>query len=1289
MFAASTASSASFAHGPTAASEPPYTSASASPFTSLHYIEKSLSRAAAADPKSPTTRAQVESRYQHQQHPRQPSASHSTTTTATTPRRSPPMYGQAGTAPPTGMYVKALYDYEADDRTSLSFHQGDVIQVLTQLESGWWDGVLHGVRGWFPSNYCVLLTDPDDATGHARQPFHVSSLDGTAEGSLYDDDEDDEEDDEERDEDDDDDDLTEDDVELDADGNPIDESPGLPLEGTDLRAPDRSAQTMVNTSAGVWLPQATANGKLYYINTETYETTLELPLETPTSATEAGPSEPGRTRLGSSSTHHKLQPQHLVQGTAHTEHDRSVEEVHPMSEMEMIDTRGHVHPSNRGAPINVRHPTGSPAYHGADQDGRQRSRQDSVASRGLSPAQSIDSIGGMSPMSGRRHGDPVFHYPSGGFTNTNGQATTTTTTSTIPLGSASNTTTGSALTGLNAATAHAMPDSFFEPTSATPLTWNRLVENMRLAVERYRQAILNSERSEYVRRADDISDHLRMLLAAGSGTTDNHSGQPSIILTNKPLYPHFRDMMSKFSKLVLSSHIAATDWPTPESYAKCLHEAEGVLHGVYGYVEVARQQRGEDLPRLVPGFVLGASVGGSWQHQGLHRPSDASHDSHGHPAEMDGDDDFDMTRLDGQVLTRLEDLQRLVAISLRHLEERLTIADQVVTAPAHEVLADSVCSAAAQVLDVLKVWLSTVESINLASHGSPSRIPALSEFGAQKQRVYDLAAELLLGCQAVAGPLGDEWSEIRGDSLQDRLGQVRMTCGDLDGVLSHLTELLHDLEEMKSAGTRNKIQQILGENAPSPAEVAAVAAAAASPPPIVHAPPPPLPPASQSSSDTPDFLRLDLEEELLFDTKSNPPQLRGGTLAALVEQLTRHDKLDSDFNNTFLLTYRSFTNASELFDLLVMRFSVQPPQGLAPQDYQAWADLKQMPIRLRVVNIMKSWFGTYWMEGQDEKSRELIRRAYDFASKSIATSNTPGAQSLMTVLDQRLRGQEVTPRELIRNTNTACPTPIVPKNMKKLKFLDIDVVEFARQLTLIDAGLFAKIKPNECLNRTKKQKTEEGDAPNVKALILHSNRLTNWVAEMILTQAEVKKRVLVIKHFIAIADKCRQLNNFSTTTSIISAMGTAPIDRLKRTWDGIPPKMIASLEAMRKLMAGAHNYSDYRQALHHAVPPCVPFFGVYLTDLLFIEDGMPAMLKNSSLINVTKRTKTAEVIRHVQGYQNVPYLFQPVPELQEYILSNMRQAGDVHEMYERSLVVEPREREDEKIARLLSESGLL
>ena len=89
--------------------------------------------------------------------------------------------------------------------------------------------------------------------------------------------------------------------------------------------------------------------------------------------------------------------------------------------------------------------------------------------------------------------------------------------------------------------------------------------------------------------------------------------------------------------------------------------------------------------------------------------------------------------------------------------------------------------------------------------------------------------------------------------------------------------------------------------------------------------------------------------------------------------------------------------------------------------------------------------------------------------------------------------------------------------------------------------------------------------------------------------------------------------------------------------------------------------------------------------MTFIEDGIASLVKNSNLINFTKRTKTAEVIRDIQQYQNVPYSLQPVPELQDYILTNMQAAGDVHEMYDRSLAVEPREREDEKIARYVVE----
>src|SRR5690606_41171059 len=51
---------------------------------------------------------------------------------------------------------------------------------------------------------------------------------------------------------------------------------------------------------------------------------------------------------------------------------------------------------------------------------------------------------------------------------------------------------------------------------------------------------------------------------------------------------------------------------------------------------------------------------------------------------------------------------------------------------------------------------------------------------------------------------------------------------------------------------------------------------------------------------------------------------------------SRHDYLDREFVTTFLLTYQSFTSASELFNQLAKRFVIQPPVGLTPTEHNEW-----------------------------------------------------------------------------------------------------------------------------------------------------------------------------------------------------------------------------------------------------------------------------------------------------------------------------------------------------------------
>jgi son of sevenless-like protein len=129
----------------------------------------------------------------------------------------------------------------------LSFRQGDIIQVITQLESGWWDGVINGVRGWFPSNYCAVVPRPTDelqdgTNGDIDDDGETGSLGG---GSTY------------------------------------DSSETESYMGNESSLPIERHETKEQEEAAFWIPQATPDGRLFYFNTLTGVSTMELPLETP------------------------------------------------------------------------------------------------------------------------------------------------------------------------------------------------------------------------------------------------------------------------------------------------------------------------------------------------------------------------------------------------------------------------------------------------------------------------------------------------------------------------------------------------------------------------------------------------------------------------------------------------------------------------------------------------------------------------------------------------------------------------------------------------------------------------------------------------------------------------------------------------------------------------------------------------------------------------------------------------------------------------------------------------
>jgi son of sevenless-like protein len=99
--------------------------------------------------------------------------------------------------------------------------------------------------------------------------------------------------------------------------------------------------------------------------------------------------------------------------------------------------------------------------------------------------------------------------------------------------------------------------------------------------------------------------------------------------------------------------------------------------------------------------------------------------------------------------------------------------------------------------------------------------------------------------------------------------------------------------------------------------------------------------------------------------------------------------------------------------------------------------------------------------------------------------------------------------------------------------------------------------------------------------------------------------------------------------------------------------------------------------------------GVYFTDWVMSGEANSDMLRDKpDQINFAKRAKVADSIQQIQLHQATPYNLTPVPQLQTWMEDELEKASKLaqvpgstdmmHKAYELSLVIEPREREDER-----------
>ncbi|KAI8145314.1 ras guanine nucleotide exchange factor domain-containing protein [Fennellomyces sp. T-0311] len=199
----------------------------------------------------------------------------------------------------------------------------------------------------------------------------------------------------------------------------------------------------------------------------------------------------------------------------------------------------------------------------------------------------------------------------------------------------------------------------------------------------------------------------------------------------------------------------------------------------------------------------------------------------------------------------------------------------------------------------------------------------------------------------------------------------------------------------------------------------------------------------------------------------------------------------------------------------------------------------------------------------------------------------------------------------------------------------------------------------------------------IEQLINYFNMTCQWVASEIVQSRSLETRVRVIEKYIRIALKCYHHRNYSTLMQILLGLQSPAVSRLERTWQRIDHYEAQIFNELKEMAKPFRNWKNVRTAMNkaieniaessavesvltksradpgdHNVPGCIPFLGLYLSDLVFNaelptfiaspshasedEDDSYAELRSrltTHLVNYNKFRITASVIKHVLAFQ--------------------------------------------------------
>ncbi|KAL0993017.1 hypothetical protein UPYG_G00102230 [Umbra pygmaea] len=389
-------------------------------------------------------------------------------------------------------------------------------------------------------------------------------------------------------------------------------------------------------------------------------------------------------------------------------------------------------------------------------------------------------------------------------------------------------------------------------------------------------------------------------------------------------------------------------------------------------------------------------------------------------------------------------------------------------------------------------------------------------------------------------------------------------------------------------------------------------------------------------------------------------RLKAATLTRLVNHLLEPCCHEPDYRLIFLSTYRTFTTTRTVIEMLFQRNKVTSDDGNSECHrrrlfllIQTWLDEYSEdfwePPHHTSLRLLLDHLPCLSLCSLAQRSETLLNKFQREGQRKVRTFLFPSAEAVAGVQAEKNEGEQCSGQEV----------PYWENTLDQGGIMDFSVAGISEQLTRLDAELFVKVVPFQCLGSVWSQRDKENLSPTVSATIAQFNAVTNRVITSLLccSTSSQSQRAGVIERWISVAQECRQLKNFSSLRAILSALQSSAVYRLRKTWATVCRDSMVIFDNLSETFTDENCVLTNREILvedgsqpalenisSKTFKHCslsrqmstssgvVPYLGTFLTVLTMLDTALPDTVEGD-LINFEKRRREFEILSQIRQLQ--------------------------------------------------------